>query len=161
MYKINDYVIYKRDVCIINSIKEKFMKNEDYYCISPISDKSLTINVPVNSNLLRDMISKERALEIISNIPSISAIDSNDKSLENIYKELLNTEDELDLVRIIKTTYLRNKDRVDHGKKIGDKDDTYFKKAESCLYNLLRIPLNMSYDECKNFIIESLSNNKE
>ena len=60
------------------------------------------------------------------------------------------------MVKIIKTTYLRNKKRVDSGKKIGDKDDIYFKKAESLLYNSLATSLNMTFNECKEYIINNI-----
>lgn len=156
MYKINDKIIYKRDVCIIKEIKKNFYKETDYYCISPITDETLTINVPVDTPLIKNLLTKEQALNIIDSISKVKPINSDDKSLENIYKELLGTDDELDLVIIIKTTYLRNKKRLDTGKKIGNKDDTYFKKAENYLYTSLSISLNMSYDECKNFIIDKL-----
>lgn len=156
MYKVNDKIIYKRDVCIIKEIKEKLFNNKDYYCISPIDDFSLIINVPIDSPILKNILTKEEALDIIEKISKVEPIKCDDKSLENIYKELLNTEETLDLVSIIKTTYLRNKKRVESGKKIGDKDDNYFKKAEKYLYNLLSVSLNMSYEECKEFIINKL-----
>ena len=156
MYKINDKIIYKREVCTINEIKEKYYNDKDYYCVSPISDKTLTLNIPVDSPQIRTLLTKEEALTIIENISNIEEIKADDKSLENIYKELLSTDNEEDLVKIIKTTYLRNKKRVDSGKKIGDKDDVYFKKAESLLYNSLATSLNMTYEECKEFIINSL-----
>ena len=159
MYKINDKIIYKRDVCTINEIKKNYYKEIDYYSISPLIDPTLTINVPTSSPLVKDILTKEEALSIIDSIPDIEPINSDDKSLENIYKELLYTDDVLDLIKIIKTTYLRNKKRLDTGKKIGDKDDTYFKKAEKYLYALLSISLEMTYEECKNYIIEKL--NKE
>lgn len=156
MYKINDKIIYKREVCIINEIKEKFHNNTDYYCVSPLSDKTLTLNIPINSPQIRNILTKQEALNIIEKIPNIEEIKSDEKSLENIYKDLLSTDKEEDLVRIIKTTYLRNKNRLESGKKIGDKDDVYFKKAESLLYYSLSTSLNMTYEDCKEFIINSI-----
>lgn len=160
MYKINDKIIYKRAVCIIKEVKENYFKNKDYYCISPISDPTLTINIPTDSNTIKPLLTKEEATKIIESILTVKEIESDDKSLENIYKDLLNTEDPLDLVKIIKTTYLRNKKRLDSGKKIGDKDDAYFKKAETYLYTSLAISLNMTYEECKKYIIDYIENNR-
>lgn len=157
MYKINDYIMYKRDVCKIKAIKEKYMNNQDYYQIYPIHDDSLIINVPVNSKALRALITKEQALSIIDNIKNVQEIDSNDKNLENIYKELLSTEDEQDLIKIIKTTYLRNKKKLDEGKKAAGKDTDYFNMAENLLYTELSIALGMTKDNCKNFIIEKIT----
>ena len=62
-----------------------------------------------------------------------------------------------DLIRIIKTTYLRNQKRLEEGKKILDKDSNYFEKAEKYLYNELSISLGMNYDECKQYVISKLS----
>ncbi len=156
MYKINDKVIYKRDVCVITDIKEKLYNNKDYYVISPITDKSLTINIPTDNILIKDILTRKEALDIIDNIFKVKVIDSNDKNLEPIYKELLNNDDILDLVRIIKTTYLRNRARLDSGKKIGDKDDMYFNKAENYLYTILSVSLDKTPSECKKMIIDRL-----
>lgn len=157
MYKINDKIIYKREVCVIKTIKEKLFNNKDYYCISPITDSSLTINVPTDSDAIRETLTKEEVLNIIEEIPNIEVINSDEKSLENVYKELLSTDDIKDLVKIIKTTYLRNQKRLATGKKIGDKDDTYFKKAEKLLYTNLSIALEMTYEECKEYVIKRIT----
>ena len=76
--------------------------------------------------------------------------------MENEYKRLLDTRDLNDLVKIIKTTYLRNKERIDNKKKISEKDDNYFNKAEDYLYTELSVALNMKKSEVKKYIIEKL-----
>ncbi len=156
MYKENDYLVYKRDVCKVQKILEKYFNNSDYYELLPISDESLIIKVPVNSKDIRKLISKEETLKLIKEIPNIKLIESNDRLIENEYKILLNSGSIEDLIKIIKTTYLRNLKRVNDGKKIGDKDGNYFKKAEKYLYNELAISLKMSYDECKKYVIEEV-----
>ena len=108
MYKVNDKIIYKREVCIIKEIKEKYYHEKDYYCISPITDRTLTINIPVDSPLIKDILTKEQALNIIDSISKVEPILSDDKSLENY------------------------------------------------LYTSLSIPMNMTYEECKDYIIEKL-----
>lgn len=157
MYKVGEYVIYKRDLCIINNIIERNKKK--YYKLSPIEDKSLTINVPVENklNYLRYPISKKEAEKLIEKIPLIKEINTNEKLIENEYKRLMKTNKHEDLIKIIKTTYLRNKERQQNGKKTTDKDADYFQKAEYYLYNELSVSLNMTYEECKNFIIETLT----
>mgnify|MGYP003301629003 CR=1 FL=1 len=59
MKNIGDYVIYRKEVCKVVEIKEKFFKDMDYYRLVPISDEFLHLDVPVsNENLLRDLITK-------------------------------------------------------------------------------------------------------
>lgn len=102
MYKIDDYVVYKRDVCKIRDIKDS------NYVLNPIDDQTLTITIPQSNNLIREIISKKESEGLIKKIPNIDIIKVNDKLLENEYKNLLNSGKLEDLVKIIKTTYLRN-----------------------------------------------------
>lgn len=146
MYKIGDYVVYKRDVCIIKDIVE------NYYVLNLIDDNTLTIKVLFKSDLLRNIITKEESENLIKSIPNIEIININNKLIENEYKRLLSTGNLEDLVKIIKTTYLRNENRIINHKKIGEKDDNYFKKAERFLYNELSISLNKTYEETKEYI---------
>ena len=154
MFKIGDYVIYRRDLCMIKDITDN-----KYYKLSLTDDDSLSISVPIDNkfNYLRYPISISEANEIISKIPDIEPIKTNDKLLEGVYKELMKTNKHEDLIKIIKTTYLRNKERLDSGKKVGDKDQTFFKQAEKYLYNELAYVLNMGYDDCKKYIIECVT----
>lgn len=150
------FIVYERNVCEIICIKKNYMRGFDYYFLRPLSDSSLKICVPVNSKYLRDVISYDDALKLIDNMKSINVIE-NEKIMENEYKRLLDTGDLYDLVKIIKTTFLRNKDRIDNKKRISEKDDLYFNKAEFLLYSELGIALNMSYDEVKEYIINYLA----
>lgn len=157
MYKIGEYVVYKKDVCKIEDIKN--VRNQDYYVLIPMSDKSLKINVPVDNKfgLLRNLITKEELEKIIEIIPNISIVECNDKMIENEYRTLMNSGKHEDLISIIKTTYLRNKERLDNNKKIGDKDNSYFELAEKYLYNEFSIVLNMSYEDTKKYVIDKVS----
>lgn len=149
------YIVYERDVCLIEEVKGKYIKGVDYYILRPLNDKTLKISVPVNSKLLRNLISLEDANKLINNMKSIEVIEDN-KQIENEYKRLLDTDDLSDLVKIIKTTYLRNKERIINKKKISEKDDNYFNKAEDYLYTELGIVFNMSKENIKEYIIEKL-----
>lgn len=63
-----------------------------------------------------------------------------------------------DLIKIIKTTYLRNDYRIKNGKRVSEKDSIYFNMAEKRLYNELSISLNLSFNETKEYIINKLNN---
>ena len=43
MFKIGDIIVYKKDVCKIKEIKEKFINDLDYYVLEPIDYDSLKI----------------------------------------------------------------------------------------------------------------------
>lgn len=156
MFKIDDYLIYKRDLCRVKDVNKKYFNNKDYYVLVPVTDDSLTIKVPVDSSDIRSIISKDAALKLIKKIPSIEIIKTNDRLIENEYRNLFHTDNLEDLIKIIKTTYLRNEERKIAGKKIGDKDNNYFEKAEKYLYNELAASLGMDYDTCKKYIIDEV-----
>ena len=157
MKVIGDYVVYRRDLCEIVDIKEKYFNNKDYYILVPVRDKTLKLSVPVeNENLIRDLISVQEINDLISSIPQIEPIDIQNRNVEIEYQKLLQTGKHEDLIRIIKTTYLRNQDRINHHKKVGEKDNYYFNLAEMYLYTELAQVLNMDYDSTKEYIIKKV-----
>lgn len=167
MFKIEDKVVYKRNVCVIKDIKLNKFTNKECYILIPIDDDSLKITVPVELGdcEIRNIISKEEVESIISNIPNIDTLEViNEKNIENEYKKCLDEFSHENLIKIIKTTYLRNKSRIDAKKKISDKDDMYFKMAEKLLYTEFSLALNMSYDNTKEYVVskvkESSDNNE-
>lgn len=158
MRKIGDYIIYRKDVCKVVAIKENHFNHKDYYLLVPIDDESLHIDVPVDycAGYIRDLISKEEIQKLIQKMPKIETIQSDEKRLENEYKNLLNSGTHEDLIKIIKTSYLRNKERLDHKKKISDKDHHYFELAEKYLYNEIGTVLGMSYEDTKQYVINQV-----
>lgn len=153
MFKENDYVVYRNDVCLIKSI------TNDYYKLSPVRDNSLIISLPLDSKNIRHIMSKSEATKLVEHIKDIDIIEiESDRYLEQAYKNLLCSEDYDDLVKIIKTTYLRNKHRKDEKKKVGEIDEKYFELAENKLYDELSISLNMTIDEIKEYIFNCVNN---
>lgn len=156
MFNIGDYVVYKREVCKICAYKKKFIGDKDYYSLIPVMDKSLKIEVPVNSDFIRSIIDKNTANEIIDNIVNIDVININDKLIESEYKRLLHDGGYEGLIKIIKTTYLRNNERINNKKKISEKDDNYFNLSEKYLYSEFAIALGISYDDVKDYVIKRI-----
>ena len=154
MFKIDDYLVYGKDVCQVKEIKK--YHDEEYYLLIPVKDKSLKINIPVKNDKIRKLISKEEIDKLINNIPTIEILDINDKFIESEYKKLLLQGNHEDLIKIIKTTYLKNKERLDNKKETTDRDNNYFNKAEEILYTEFSIVLNMSYEDTKNYIINQV-----
>lgn len=163
MHKENDFIVYKHDVCKIKEVRNNMMNGNTYYIMTPIDDESLIIDVPTDNRMgwIRDLLTLEEANKLIDRIPNIKPLSNiNDKNIENTYKELLTNGSHDELIQIIKTSYLRNEERINNKKKISDKDDKYFKLAEKYLYNELSIILNKSFDETREYIINKVQENK-
>ena len=157
MYKSGDVVVYSRDVYRIKDVQDNYFFNKTYYIMNPIDDDSLVTSVPVDTtSYLRDVITKEEAEDLIAKIPFIETIQVNDRDIEYEYKRLLGENTLESLMKIIKTAYLRNMTRLDQNKKISEKDEQYFNQAERRLYNELSISLQLTFDETRQYVIDSV-----
>jgi CarD family transcriptional regulator len=159
MFKIGDHVVYRTNLCKIIDVKNITHNNKDYYILQSITDPSLIINAPVDNSyeFMRNIISKEEAEKIIAEIPYIEIMGTDIKNIENDYINLLKTGDHKDLIRIIKTAYLRNEERASAKKKISETDNTYFNKAEKILYNEFSLSLGLSYDDTKKYVVDKVT----
>ena len=156
MYSINDNIVYKNDVSVILDIKD--IKGAMYYIISPISDLSLKISVPSDSTMIRPIIESGSAIDMIENISKINVCTaSNDKALEQIYKRLLLSGDLGDLLVIFKTTYLRNLNRINTGKKIGSLDKHYYDESLKKIVSELSLSLRLGAEDIEKFLIHSIN----
>ena len=148
---MKNYIVYRKEVCQI--IDEK----EGIYVLIPAYDNSIKYKVPANSPLLKDLMTREEIDRLLLEIPHINVLNMSDKQIEQTYKALMNNGTHDDLVKIIKTTYLRNQLRILNNKKISEKDDEYLKRAEKYLYEEIGVVLNMSFEQTKEYVIKKIS----
>lgn len=144
------YIVYRKEVCKIIS------EENGLYHLEPVSDNTIKYQIPTSSPLLKNVITKEEIDKLLLEIPEINTINLEEKQIEQTYKELMKSGTHEDLVKIIKTTYSRNQMRILNNKKISEKDDEYFKRAEKYLYEEIGVALNMDFLETKNYIINKL-----
>lgn len=161
MFKIGDIVVHKRDICKITEIIKDFkLSGIDYYTLIPINDKSLVIHTPISDKrgLIRSIINKEDAEILIQRIPKIEIVKTDDdRALENEYISLISSGKHEDLIRIIKTTYIRNEEKMKNGRKASEKDKNYFKLAEKLFYPEFSIALNKTYQETKEYVEDKVA----
>ena len=125
--------------------------------MSPIDDFSLIIQAPVdNFSFFRSVATKQEAEDLISKIPTIEIIQSEDRKIEYVYKRLLEEGTLENLIKVIKTTYMRNQERLSQNKRIGERDEVYFERAEKRLYNELSVSLNLTFDQTKQYVINAV-----
>lgn len=153
MYKINDVVVYRRDVCKVVAKKKSDFTGEMCYVLVPYdsTDRSVTMQVPVSNKAghLRDLVTKEQITDLIKNAPDIETLESKPANMKSQYATLMKGDSLEDLVCIIKTSYLRNDERLKSHKKLASIDAEYLEKAEKLLYSEIAIALGMSYEESK------------
>lgn len=162
MYQKGQYIIYGiRGVCEVTDVitidRPDGPKGRLYYELRPYYQKDSKIVAPVDSEktITRPLLSREEAMKLINSISEVSEMEViNDKQREERYKEALKTCDCRVWVSMIKTLYLRRKDRLEQGKKMTDLDERYFKTAEDNLYSELALSLGMPREEMAGYITE-------
>ena len=161
MYKINDYVVYKREVCKIKELKK--INNQDYYTLENQEDSSLKVSIPVSQQqqLLRPLATFEEITSTLDDINNISTLNINERNLEEQYKILLQGSTIEDLIKIIKTTYIRNEIRKSNHKHLSDKDTSYQELAEQFLFNEIAYAMQISYDAAKELVFNKLTNSTD
>lgn len=167
MFEIGDYIIYgNQGVCKVEDIGPMNMggiKTERlYYTLLPIYISGSKVYTPTDNEkvILRAVISKDEAKQLLEEIPELEQIDVLDeKSREQLYKDALASCDCRELVKIIKTLYLRRQERLEDGKKVTAVDERYFKMAEDSLYGELAIALDMEREKVESYMTDFLEKN--
>ena len=145
MFRIGDYVAhYKEGVCEVVNIGKIDMGSSDkeYYTLKPVYDAAGTVYTPVDNKReqIRQLITKEEA----------------EKQREAMYKNALLHNQCREWVSLIKTSYGRNKERIQAGKKTINIDERYMSSAEKFLYGELAVVMEMPRDKVSGYVKEHL-----
>lgn len=160
MFQKNDYVVYGNNgVCKVLDIGipeiQGIDKSKLYYTLQPVYSKGSIIYTSVENekSVMRKITSKKEALTIIDNISEIDTIEvPNEKFKDMTYKEVLKKNDIREWIKLIKTLYLKNQQKITEGRKIGTTDQRFLREAEEFLYGELSISLTIPKDRIENFI---------
>lgn len=164
MFQVNDVVIYgHHGVCEITEIGKLKMSMADqeklYYTLRPVYHRDSAVYAPVENRriIMRPVITREEADKLIAHIPQIETVwIVNEKAREVQFKEALQTCDCEELVKIIKTLYMRKQQRLESGKKVTVVDEKYFRQAEDKLYQELAYVLGMEKNKVSAYISEHM-----
>lgn len=168
MFEEGDYIIYgNAGVCRIVGVTTMdavgIPKDRLYYILCPEGKPESKIFIPVDNQkvVVRKVMSKAEAEKLIAEIPEIEILDiGNDKLREEKYKECIRSCDNRELIRIIKTTYLRKKNRMEQGKKLTAVDERYLRIAEENLYSELSLLLGIPQNNMENYITSRIEGRK-
>ncbi|MDE7245680.1 MAG: hypothetical protein K2O18_17145 [Oscillospiraceae bacterium] len=156
MFRVGELIVYGGEgVCRVEAVGPLAMSGVDekdrlYYTLAPLYRMG-EIYTPVDTTvLMRPVLSKKEAEELIRIIPEIQPpahTERNPRVLGAYYQEIIRSHNCLDMVRLIKTTYKKSQARLAHGSKPGQVDERYRKRAEDLLYGELAVALNISREE--------------
>lgn len=161
MYKINDVLVYKRDVCKVVGKQKSPLNGEMCYVLVPYyqADGSIRMQVPVSnkSGNIRDVLTKKEIDKLIKETPDIESLPSKPANMKSQYTTLLKGNEITDLICIMKTSYGRNKVRQDQNKKVASVDDEYLKKAEKYLFEEMAVSLGKTVDDARKYFEKAVA----
>ncbi len=160
-FSINEYVVCKDSgICQISDIQlaplHSMPTDKLYYLLNPISNPKDTIYAPLDNNsvILRKMLTKDEALEVLDRIPYIPTIQApNDKIRNEFYSDAMNKYDCLEWIKVIKTVYIRKEE-----KRLSNIEVTLAANAKKYLHAELSIVLDIPIDEVEEYIKQYVAN---
>ena len=164
MYKTGDLVIYGgHGVCKVEEVSTPDIygvnQGKLYYTLYSLYNNEKIFTPIDTKTFMRPVVSRAQVHQLISNIPSIEE-DLNDglsfKLLEGYYKEVIQTYDCSDLLKMIKSIYSKEKTAEEQGKKLGQIDTKYLRRAEDLLFGEFAAALDMPKEEVKSYIEDKL-----
>ena len=169
MFEKGELIIYgNKGVCEVTDISainiSGASKDKLYYILRPVKDKDERVFTPVDSEktAMRRILGRQEALALIEGIPDIGHLwVADERQREQNYRQALSSCDCREWIRIIKTLWVRNQERLSQGKKTTAMDKKYFKLAEDNLYAELSASLGMPQEEMQAFITEKVKRLEE
>lgn len=160
MFQKGELIIYgNKGVCEVTDISKVTIsgasRDKLYYVLRPAQDKEGRIFTPVDGQKteMRRILNRKEAEELIDSIPAIGHLwVADERQRELNYKQAVNSCDCREWIRIIKTLWLRNQQRLSQGKKITAMDRKYFKIAEDNLYGELSESLGIPKEKMEEYI---------
>lgn len=167
MFKVNDYIVCGGNgVCKVVDIGVPNIRTggvkREYYKLQAIYENGGTVYIPVDNEkvIMRKVMSKDEANELISSMPSIETFNLDDEKICEVkYREVMQKYDCEEWVKIIKTLYIRRDGRLLEGKKSIALDVKYLKMAEDYLFGELAISLDMSKESVKELVVSEIESN--
>lgn len=158
MYEIGELIFYSgTGVCRVAGFEERKVKTEtrNYYKLEPLYQSGF-IFIPVDTKVfMRPLISRERAEQIIDKIPGIKAEAIKERSFTQLaarYDELIGAHDCESLVYLVMSIYAKKQDAERCGRKFGQIDSRYMKRAETLLYGEFAVVLGIDINAVQPYI---------
>lgn len=161
MFQPGDKIIYSSSgVCSVEEVAVppfagKNEKDRLYYKLRPVGS-SETIYAPVDSPVfMRPIMTREEAEALVARIPSIGEETCSSRSivmLRQQYEAILKDHSCEGYVALVKGIYMKGHS----GKKLGQTDQRYMKRAEDMLYGELAAALDISPEDVPEYIKKTI-----
>lgn len=149
MYEIGDYII-----CQSGGVWCISQKDETGYTIEE-HESGIIKNISAdNIEIVRKIASKNTILDAVDRVGYIRTIKApNDRIRKEFYDEAMAKYDEIEWIKVIKTVYLRQKE-----KKLMPNEITYYEQAKSYFHGEISVLLEMPLNKVEDYIAAAVAN---
>ncbi len=164
MFEVGDYVINSGNgICKIEDQvhldMEGIDENQWFFLVIPVEEQGARLYIPIEKiqEKTRMVMTEDEAFALMDSVTSIAELDiPNDRMREQIYKQAVLSNQPEQLIRVIKTIFVRRQQRAAEGKKNTVIDERYFKLAENNLYDELAFAIGKERSEIPDLISERI-----
>jgi len=165
MYQVGDLVVYGSiGVCRVDGVScPDPDSNKQFYQLAPLYQAGV-IYTPVEPGKipLRPVMSREDALALVDQIPSVHAEVYRERTLQLLaqrYQSTLQTGDPLQLLTLTMSVYRKRQQALEQNRRLGMVDERFGKQAERLLFGELAAALDIGIDEVPAFISSRIPQN--
>ena len=160
MFTAGELVVYGGEgVCRVEGVGPSRVpgaeKNRLYYTLSPFW-RTGQVLTPVDTRvLMRPILTREEALELISQMGSIepeSPALSSPRAIKEHYQQIVSSYDCHRTVGLIRGITAKRRRALEQGKKASQMDERYLKRAEDQLYGELAAALELDFKAVADYI---------
>ena len=164
MFQVNDTVVYGSDgICVIEEIGPRTFahKTQEYYILRPLYGNQSTIFVPTGNEKLcakmRRLLSAEEIRAIIRGLPGVEPVWIENEALrKQTFAEILRSGDRKDLLGLLKSLHIHQRELRNTGKKFHASDERFMKEAERVLYGEFAHVLHLEPAQVEPMILREL-----
>lgn len=160
MFKKDQIVVYRLNVCRVTDILPDYRNGKDYYELRGVHDTTLVIKTPVTlaNSCARLMISGDEAKKLVDGVITCTDISTDSDTIQKVCDIHLKEGSHKDLLRIIKAHYnQRQQGDAKPYARWSERDKSAFRNAERVLYRELGAALGKTADAARKTIYEQLT----
>ena len=166
MYSVGELIVYGgTGVCRVEAVEEKQSPDSGkrmYYRLKPLY-QSGSISVPVDGKVfMRPVISREEAEAIIDRLPDMPVQSLHERNFTQLaahYQQLLCSHECSDVAGLVVSIHAKKRESERAGRRFGQVDAKFMKRAETLLYGEISAALGIPYDEVEPYIERRLHAN--
>ncbi|MBQ4052623.1 MAG: CarD family transcriptional regulator [Clostridia bacterium] len=164
MIQVNDTVLYGvHGVCKVTAMETREVAGQqrEYYVLKPVFDRGTVVYVPTwnprMTEKLHRILSPKEIYQMIRTMPNEEQLwVENEGDRKRVYHQALVSGDREQLVRLIKTLYLRQQKRAQQKKTLLLSDEKFMKEAERILYEEFAYVLKIDRDQVLPLIMQEI-----